>query len=328
MAEPAFGQFVHSVATDTRVQGVGQEHRVIEGRNLDAVAHHHQPIVFQVLGDLQDAAVLEHRLEDIEGFVERDLPLDQTAATQKITFAIDMAKRDVAGLARLGGQGDTHQIGLHCIKGRGLGVEGNVACLISRRDPVLQPVNGGHRLVACRVDDAVAGRFGARFRHAPRHHHVPVLRHFGRGGRLFRTVGGSIIGHAPLVVRHIPSRHFEVIRLDVGELCSGRFGHTLCQRGKAHGLEKANGLGSVNISDGKSGNRHLYRHILPESDQLLGDPCLFGKFDQVFPALVLLDLGGPGQQGFQIAEFIDQQRGSLQADPGNARHVIDTVTGE
>ena len=41
------------------VEHVGDQHRVVEGADRDAVALQHQPVVFQVLADLEDGPVLQ-----------------------------------------------------------------------------------------------------------------------------------------------------------------------------------------------------------------------------------------------------------------------------
>ncbi len=52
---------------------------------------------------------------------------------------------------------------------------------------------------------------------------------------------------------------------------------------------------------------------------------LFCKLDQIFAPLLLLDLVGPLQQRFQIAVFQNQLRRGLDADPGNAGHIIGRI---
>src|SRR4029077_20424125 len=47
-----------------------------------------------------------------------------------------------------------------------------------------------------------------------------------------------------------------------------------------------------------------------------------GMLDQRLTALLLLDFGGACEQRFEIAEFVDQQRRSLDADAGNAGDVV------
>ena len=49
---------------------------------------------------------------------------------------------------------------------------------------------------------------------------------------------------------------------------------------------------------------------------------------QRFAPLGLADLAGAGQQGFEIAIFLDQLGGRLDADTRNARNVVDGVAGQ
>jgi hypothetical protein len=50
---------------------------------------------------------------------------------------------------------------------------------------------------------------------------------------------------------------------------------------------------------------------------------LIGKLDEVFAALVLLDLRRAGQQRVEVAVFVDQKGGGFYADAGHAGHVVD-----
>ena len=63
VVEPALGEIVHAVAALAGVQHVGDQHGVVVAGDLDAALREHQPVVFQILPDLEDASVLEQRLE-------------------------------------------------------------------------------------------------------------------------------------------------------------------------------------------------------------------------------------------------------------------------
>ena len=65
--------------------------------------------------------------------------------------------------------------------------------------------------------------------------------------------------------------------------------------------------------------------MIVEHHELLRDAGLLGEFDEVLTALLLLDLGRPRQQRFEVAIFGDELGGGLDADAGNARHVVDRV---
>ena len=45
-------------------------------------------------------------------------------------------------------------------------------------------------------------------------------------------------------------------------------------------------------------------------------------------ALVLLDLAGPGQEGVEVAIFVDQGRGRLDTDAGRARDVVHGIAAQ
>jgi hypothetical protein len=44
------------------------------GRDLDAVTREHQPVIFQVLADLENALVFQHRLQPRDRIAHRNLP--------------------------------------------------------------------------------------------------------------------------------------------------------------------------------------------------------------------------------------------------------------
>ena len=69
----------------------------------------------------------------------------------------------------------------------------------------------------------------------------------------------------------------------------------------------------------------VHRHVLIERHQLLRDACLFGEFDEVLAALLLLDLRRAGQQRFKVAIFRDELGGGLDPNAGDARHVVHRV---
>ena len=60
--EPALGEIVHAVAAFAGVEHVGDQHGVVVAVDLDAALGEHQPVVFHVLRDFEDALVLQQRL--------------------------------------------------------------------------------------------------------------------------------------------------------------------------------------------------------------------------------------------------------------------------
>ena len=61
MRQIAFRQRVHAVAVQPGVHRVGQQHRVVDGRDVDPKLSENLAVVFHVLPDLEDRGVLQHR---------------------------------------------------------------------------------------------------------------------------------------------------------------------------------------------------------------------------------------------------------------------------
>ncbi len=60
------GQLVHAVIAAPGVEHVADQQGIVEGGDGDAALGKDQPVIFQVLGDLEDRGILEHRLEQRE----------------------------------------------------------------------------------------------------------------------------------------------------------------------------------------------------------------------------------------------------------------------
>jgi hypothetical protein len=103
--EMFFGQLVHAVPVQAGVQRVGQQHGVVNRSDVYAEAGKHRQIVLEVLADLQDAGVFEHRLECGQHVGFRQLLQVAAAKVQPIRCAV--AGGDVARLAGLDRQRDT-----------------------------------------------------------------------------------------------------------------------------------------------------------------------------------------------------------------------------
>ena len=68
--------------------------------------------------------------------------------------------------------------------------------------------------------------------------------------------------------------------------------------------------------------------MIVQRDEAFGNADQLGILHQRGAALGLLDLLGARQKRFQIAVFVDEKGGRLDADPRRARHVIDAVPGK
>ena len=69
------------------------------------------------------------------------------------------------------------------------------------------------------------------------------------------------------------------------------------------------------------------RHVVAQGHQLAGDAGVLGMVREFFPALGLHDLAGPGQQGVEVAIFVDELGRGLDADAGHAGDVVGGVSG-
>ena len=70
------------------------------------------------------------------------------------------------------------------------------------------------------------------------------------------------------------------------------------------------------------------RHVIFERHQLFRDARLFGKLDEAFAPLRLLDLRCSRKQLLERAIFADELGAGLDADARHARHIVDRIAGE
>ena len=106
VVEVALRQLVHAMAVHAGVQGEGDQHRVVDGRDVDAVAGEDRVVILEVLADFQDGRILKKRLQRLQRIFLADLArrvcVEHVAAARMVR--IDMAERDVAGF--VGREGD------------------------------------------------------------------------------------------------------------------------------------------------------------------------------------------------------------------------------
>ncbi len=100
LAEVALGQFVHAVAVLAGVEHEGQQHRVVDRPDRDAVPLEHAHVVLDVLADLEHARVLEQRLQPVDHGLERELVWQQLAACCLVAVAVEI-ERALCSLGRL-----------------------------------------------------------------------------------------------------------------------------------------------------------------------------------------------------------------------------------
>ena len=359
MAEPALGELVHAAAALAGVEHVGEQHGVVIGRHMDAAAGEDQPVVFQVLRDLEDRRVFEQRLQAFERLRLLDLAVD-AAAAEEIAFARLVGQRHIGGLARRGGKADADQLRLHGIERGGLGVDGETAERLRFGDPGVEVLQRGDRRIGLDVDGhghrgsdpggngcsqccafaplslafakglaAQGGRRGARSRRfcplTPRSGRGQALSlsHKGRGDDAGRCCGCPSFRPFGRPVEDRDGGRFD--RLDEG---IERLGDAAGERREFHRLAEGDEPRPVAVAHGEIGKRDGDRHMVVERHQLLGKQRLLGVGLQRFAPLGLLDGIGVGEQGFDIAIFADELRRGLHPDTGHARHVVDRIAGQ
>ena len=82
---------------------------------------------------------------------------------------------------------------------------------------------------------------------------------------------------------------------------------------------------AVGGADDEVVDRQRERGVFSEYHQLAGDPGFLGVGDQHVAAFGGLHRGGGGEDGFEVAEFVDQKGRGFRADAGHAGDVVDAV---
>ena len=338
MAEPQLSHGVHAVRSPAGVEHIGHQHGVVERRDLDAVARQHLHVILQVLPDLEDALVLEQRLEDGERLRNRHLrghDLAWKEAGAVAALAVD--QRHVAGGVGADREREAAQLRLHRIEARGLGVDRNHAGIDRARDPGAQFIDRAHRLVARAVERRGLGRSDAGFGERLRGRTAGGRNGCGFlcGGRRRGTEGEFALARCGRARRR---REFENgrrcaspeyrIRLDLGGIGAGEFGDAADQRCKFHRLEEGDEAFGVRIMHREIGERHVERHFGVECDERLRQPRLVGILDQRLAPFLLLDLRGAREQRFEVAILADELSRGLDADAGNAGNIVGRIADQ
>ena len=316
MAEPALGQRSNVVRAGAGAEHIGDQHRVVERADIDACAVHRQPVVFQIVADLEHRAVEEQRLQRGQRLVDGDLVVG-AAAAQQILRAGTVADGNVGRLARPYGDREADRLGPHRVERGGLGAEGDDAGFARLCYPCLklgQMADAGVALVVdlgagdslrpragkgCRrIELAVRdGRAGRRHSRAARRHSVsargapaPTSGPWTSLVSMTTAAGATSAASVPVAsaTRRVSVENSIVFR-------------------------KAMSFWSVGLLQHEIVEPVGQRHVVLQPDQLARDARLVGIVDDRLPALFLLDLAGAGKQRVEIAELFEQLRGGLLA---------------
>ena len=90
-----------------------------------------------VVKQLQDRAVGEQRLQELERLAELHLPLGPPAA-ENVAFPRAVPQRQVGAVPRRGREAEADEIGDLVVEAGGLGIGGDDPRRMDRRDPALQ----------------------------------------------------------------------------------------------------------------------------------------------------------------------------------------------
>ena len=122
-----------------------------------------------------------------------------------------------------------------------------------------------------------------------------------------------------------PELHLDGNGLDGSRIGVELAGDLLGETGELQRLGEANELRGPGVVNREAADVMFQRHVFVEHHEPLRDAGLLGEFDEVLAALLLLDLGCAGQQRFEVAILGDELGRGLDADAGDARHVVDRV---
>ena len=114
MAEKAFGERIETmvVAGRARVEGVREEHRVVDRRDADAAQGEHVHVDLDVVADLENARRFEQRFQKCDRFRFLDLVGRKPGAVEEIVGGHPVADGNVAGDPRLEPQRYADEIAL------------------------------------------------------------------------------------------------------------------------------------------------------------------------------------------------------------------------
>ena len=268
-----------------RVKSRTHQHRVVDRGHRNALTRKDFRVIFHVLPDFQDRAILQHRAEHVQGLFGRHLAGRQSGAAKKVVAALFMAQGDVAGLTGFDAKRDTDQFGAHLIQTGGFGIHGDIAARIDPVEPKLQRLCAGHAFIGGMVEGQGCGGF----------HSVACL--IGGRGQFGRRRGGDIQA----------------------------VGHAAGEGPKLHLIEKAQKGFGLRFLYLKAFQREIQRCVAIQRHKAARDADLVGVVQQRLAAFGLLDFPRAGEKRFQIAVFLNKKGGGLDADPRCARHVIHRI---
>ena len=77
MIEITLRQGIHAMPMQARMKRIGNQHRIVDGRDIDPVTRQHLGIIFHVLPDFQNRSILQQGRECLHNLTHQDLPIRQ-----------------------------------------------------------------------------------------------------------------------------------------------------------------------------------------------------------------------------------------------------------
>ena len=81
------GEFVQPVVVAAGVERIGNQHRVLDGRDGHAISRQDLQVIFHVVRDLKHGRVFQQRSQAVHSLAQRDLPRDKVGAAEEVACA-------------------------------------------------------------------------------------------------------------------------------------------------------------------------------------------------------------------------------------------------
>ena len=340
MAEKALGKRVDAVVVAGRacVERVREQHGIVDRRHANAAHRERVHVELEVVADLENARLLEQRLQKRDRFGFRDLVGREARAVEEIGGAGPMADGNVARLSRLDRQREADEVALQRVGRVRFGVDRDDALVLGARDPRAKLGRGAHDLVRRAVDRRsrlFCPRGGEVSGRSPLRSGLGLARRGSRdrrgGGRAFRRrIAFSFQkGHA-LAARPRGRSDETRVGLDRGHVDAADLRDAAGEGRELHRFAEGHKPLAVELRRSERLERRLDGHVAIQGDELLrhADKVHGVGIGQRFAALRLFDLACAGKQRLEIPVLGNKLGRGLQSDARRARHVVGRIAGK
>ncbi len=148
----ALGERIHAVPPAPAIEHIGDQHRIVDRSQLDAVALEHEHVELDVVPDLEDRSVLEQRLDQRQRLGKRRLRKAAAIAEIEAALRRPVPDRHIACLPRRDRHREADEVAIHAIKRRRLDIDCEASGITRRRDPPREPVETGDGFIGRTVE--------------------------------------------------------------------------------------------------------------------------------------------------------------------------------